>query len=209
METQNLSGERYGRLTALHFVGHIRRGEILARAWLCRCDCGTEVIITHNNLYSGNSKSCGCLRTEIRRSKKGGKDRPPEYRVWIAMRERCNNPNCKTYKDYGARGITVCERWDDFDLFMQDMGSRPDGCTLDRINNSGNYSPENCRWATGIEQGSNKRNNVLVTWRDQTKTIAQWARYFGIKRHRLYHYLKNGSIGAVFDGLTPKATEST
>lgn len=132
---------------------------------LCRCDCGKEKMITIAHLLKRTIKSCGCIRSEktIARKTKhgfgGGKiKRSKEYESWAAMRKRCNNPNDKAYKNYGGRGIIICNSWEDFNNFITDMGPRPDGKSLDRVNNDGNYEPSNCRWATRLEQNRNKRN---------------------------------------------------
>lgn len=124
---------------------------------------------------------------------KHGLTHTPEYEAWAAMHARCGNPRCKSYKDYGGRGIRVCERWKSFEAFIADMGRRPDGCSLDRFpDNNGNYEPGNCRWATSRQQGNNKRNNVWLTLNGQTKTFMEWAREYGIPRGKLRKRLKAG-----------------
>lgn len=136
----------------------------------------------------------------------GGKRRNgralPEYIVWCGMRKRCNNSKDERYPDYGGRGIKVCERWNDFALFLADMGNRPIGATIDRIDNDGPYSPHNCRWADRIEQANNSRKNRFYTWHGQTKTEAQWARELGMHRGTLRSRLeRNGfNIEMAFTG---------
>lgn len=135
-----------------------------AKRSMCQCDCGT-IITTHNaGLKSGHTSSCGCLRLERCRdavTKHGhGRDgnHSKTYRAWVHMKERCRNPNCISYPNYGARGISVCERWlDSFEHFLADMGESPRGLTLERVNNDGNYEPSNCTWATRMVQNNNKR----------------------------------------------------
>ena len=114
------------------------------------------------------------------------------YQCWKDMRQRCNNPNNTDYKNYGARGIVVCSRWDDFSAFFADMGPRPDGMTLDRINTNGPYYPENCRWATPETQANNKRTNNRITINGETKTLEQWARASGLGNSRVRYRLRVG-----------------
>jgi hypothetical protein len=104
------------------------------------------------------------------------------YESWRGMRQRCGNPNNRSYKFYGGRGITYCERWEKFENFLADMGSRPKGTSIDRIDSNGNYEPSNCRWQPIREQHSNKRNNVFITFKDQRLTLTQWSKLTGIHK---------------------------
>lgn len=114
----------------------------------------------------------------------------PEYQVWSSMRQRCLNPNDKAFPRYGGRGIVVCDRWTEFASFLEDMGLRPNASyTLERVNNDGPYSPENCKWATRFEQQSNTRKNVRITFDGETKTLSQWSRFFNIPHNTLRHRL--------------------
>jgi hypothetical protein len=129
-------------------------------------------------------------RTEHGHSSRNGSS--ATYQTWRNMRSRCENPNVPAYKNYGGRGITVCERWQDFPSFLADMGERPEGMTIERINNDGNYEPDNCRWATRRQQGRNTRANQLVTLDGETKCLTEWAEERGIKMPTLWARLRLG-----------------
>jgi hypothetical protein len=115
-----------------------------------------------------------------------------EYSSWNSMKNRCNNPNSDNYKDYGGRGITYCERWENFENFYRDMGKRPEGKSLDRIDTNGNYEPDNCRWASDVVQHNNRRDNRRITAYGMTRTVAHWARHMGVNRHTLAERLNRG-----------------
>jgi len=161
VKTAVQTGEVFGKLTVLSFSGKYGSH----RLWKCRCSCGTEKVIRQSNLVSKQTMSCGCLRKEhhARKHGFGGVLRSPEYRAWQCMRSRCLNPKDKAYKNYGGRGIGVCERWSSFESFLADMGLRASkDHSLDRIDVQGNYEPNNCRWATRSEQMKNCRPKKAI-----------------------------------------------
>lgn len=158
----DITSQRFGRLVAVKKVDGWYRGQW----WLCRCDCGSEATVVYASLRRGLTHSCGCLRREKTSQRslkhgytvKGHDDHRRTYNSWKDMFKRCYNKNRRDYKYWGGRGIKVCWRWRSFEAFLADMGERPPGLTLDRIQNSSNYKPGNCRWATRAEQNRNSRN---------------------------------------------------
>lgn len=169
------TGARLGRLTLVSqetFTKNISRSR-----WLCRCDCGQTKIVSYEGLRAGNTKSCGCLRKEVTRDRsfKHGLRSSPEFDTWSNMRSRCNNPKNKHYADYGGRGISVHPEWDnDFRSFLRDMGFKPTPQhTIDRMDNSKNYQPGNCRWATQTEQANNRRSSLRYEFEDKQLTIRE------------------------------------
>lgn len=160
---ENLKGKKFGRWTVLEFYGYVKNYS----KWTCECECGTIKSVYSTHLKSGASTSCGCYQKEIVKetnkyrtivSKKCTATKHPSYGSWRSMISRCNNPNNWDYYNYGGRGIIVCDRWLNFDNFVEDMGPKPEGFSIDRINPNGNYEKSNCRWASPIDQTNNRRH---------------------------------------------------
>lgn len=182
----DLSGKRFGRLLVVRRVDKPVTSKKRGIYYLCKCDCGTEKILNRNSLQSG-TQSCGCLivETTAQLAKKTltthGMAKHPLYHVWHHMMQRCGNPKYREYKLYGARGITVCERWKDVRNFISDMeATYRSGLEIERIDNDKGYEPSNCRWANRKEQCNNTRHNVFFEFNGERKTIAQWAETLGI-----------------------------
>lgn len=190
----SLIGRVFGKLTVVARAKSTRFpcGQIQSN-YLCRCNSGAEKVIRYSHLKSGLTQSCGCWNREVCASRGTHKQskRNPLYRVWASMMQRCNNPHSPAFKNYGGRGIVVCERWRDFTAFLKDMGDRPEKMTLERKNYNGNYEPENCIWATRKAQSRNTRANRVVTVLGVTASVAALAEHFEVNydlvRSRLQH----------------------
>ena len=184
-------GKKYGRLKVLRLMGKSKDRHLL---WEAECECGKIRVVLGRSLRRGITRSCGCLQRETasRKATKHGMAGIPMYIVWRGMLGRCLNTNDKAYKDYGGRGIRVCKRWLKFENFFQDMGKRPEGMTLDREDNNGNYEPGNCRWATQKEQCRNTRRNKFVEYKGEKKTISEWAEQIGMSSTTLWKRLDRG-----------------
>lgn len=192
---QDISGFKFGRLTAVEFIGFepIGSGGNRRAIWACICSCGKRITASSNALKMKNTKSCGCLVLDIRTSH--DLSRSLEYGVWAMMKQRCYNRKCKLYKHYGGRGINVCKRWrESFSAFIKDMGRRPKGrrISIERINNDGNYTPKNCKWATPFEQMANCSTTRNLTHNGQTHSVSEWARRLGESVNTISGRLKRG-----------------
>lgn len=196
---RDLTGQRFGRLIVISRAEN-RNGDV---CWNCVCDCGNKRVVRRTHLVSGDTLSCGCLIREKfnnyihRFSDEEGERRNQSrlYGIWQSMRNRCYNKNSELYRLWGGRGIKICDEWKDdykaFKAWSLGNGYRDD-LSIDRINNDGDYSPDNCRWATNTEQMNNTRANVRITVGDETHTIAEWSYITGIPRCRLYKRVKYG-----------------
>lgn len=171
-------GLRFGRLVAVAEAGMGPRGMV----YTYKCDCGNTKDIFGSLVRNGKVLSCGCLRSETTAKKNTthGMFRTPTYHTWMGMKNRCLNENQPAFKNYGERGISICEEWMEFDGFLADMGERPDGHTLERIDNSKGYSKDNCTWATCEQQSRNTRQNKFITYDGKTMCMMDWSKETGI-----------------------------
>lgn len=205
---KDITGQRFGRLTAIKVVGRNSHGQIL---WECKCDCGAIRNVVTRNLVSGGSKSCGCLQKEKARASmtflhEAGIAKPPKktthgesktclYKRWVAMKQRCENVKDNNYPYYGMKGIKVCEEWRNSYLSFREWSMKNgyvEGLTIDRIDPRGDYTPSNCRWVTNKEQANNKTTNHFVTINGETHTISQWAEKVGKDYFLITNRIYNG-----------------
>jgi hypothetical protein len=188
----DLAGEKFGNLTVIHRA-ESRNGDTY---WVCRCSCGKETEVRADHLKSRKICSCGCLTGELIAKKKitHGMRETRLYGIWNSMIQRCENEKSTEAYLYRDRGITVCPEWHRFEVFRDWAlaNGYADSLTIDRKNNNGNYEPNNCRWATLIEQANNKRTNRRVEYKNEIKTLAQWAREYEIDYRKLWLRLKRG-----------------
>lgn len=173
---KNLVGREFGRLRVLAYTTCLRG----RTRWICECSCGTIKAVLRDQLLQETTVSCGCYNTDICTSH--GMYGTPEYKAWQSMLQRCENSKCPEFSDYGERGISVCRRWHDFELFFSDVGKRPGpGYSLDRFpDNNGDYKPDNVRWATWKQQHRNKRSNTHIVIDGVSRCIAEWCEVYGI-----------------------------
>lgn len=194
---KDLTGKPFGKWTVLRQAEPRRYGKrgSLRRYWFCQCACGTFREIDGGNLTSGHTESCGCANVgRSPTNKTHGMSETRVFRIWHNMLRRCYDSRREYYRNYGARGVTVCDRWrESFENFLADMGMPPsDEHTLERKEGHLGYEPSNCCWATRTEQANNRRTNVRLTFQDRTMTIAEWARELGIGDSTIRFRLKNG-----------------
>lgn len=180
-------GARFGKLTvageADPYINPKAGTKI--RSWKCTCDCGVSVVVRGDCLRNGNTNSCGCEKWPT----KHGQCKSKTYETWMNMQRRCRNGKLK---NYGARGVQVCERWQTFENFLADMGERPDGCSIDRIDSRKGYSPANCRWATRVQQNRNTSRNRFIEHQGRRMCMSEAAALAGMPRNRLKWRLDNG-----------------
>jgi len=177
-------GQRFGMLTV---VGDALGGDGRTK-WRAECDCGKVVSVQPSHLRAGSTISCGCAPRQGRLTH--GQSRSRTYKSWIAMRERCENPNVAAYPRYGGAGIGVCDRWQKFENFLADMGERPIGSTIDRLDGKGNYEPSNCRWTTVDIQNRNRSNVRKIGG----QTISDYASSIGMPYHKIWAAVRAGEI---------------
>lgn len=190
---RDLTGQRFGRLTAIKFVGHKRIGirQTSQVLWLCKCDCGKETIKSSQYLKNGTVKSCGCLKIEICKSKsKHNLSTSRLYSVWSNMKDRCNNPKSTFYRYYGGQGISVCNEWQgengssNFINWALEHGYS-ENLTIERIDGSKGYSPNNCKWIPQSEQSRNRSNTHFITYKGETLTLSEWQDKLKIARETI------------------------
>lgn len=195
------TGQRFHYLTVVRYISPNERSGCSrdkdTRNWLCKCDCGNYVRVRADQLKNDRIQSCGCMSRILsgEKHKKHGMKKTRLYRIWHNMKYRCENKRAKDYYRYGGRGITVCDEWsNDFRPFCAwaTGNGYQDGLSLDRVDNSKGYSPENCRWASGKEQCRNRRNNLLIEYRGEQKTMAEWCELLGVDRALAYRRHRAG-----------------
>ena len=194
MNKIDMIGKRYGRLTVISQSESIKPGRLM---WLCKCDCGNECVARGISLRRGDRKSCGCLSSENARQRAlehvtHGQSKTRLYQIWFNMRSRCNKVSNSDDHRYGARGIKVCEEWDNSFKSFYDWSMAngyQDDLTIDRIDNDSNYAPHNCRWVNSKVQNNNTRRNHYVTYGGETLTIREWSRKQGINPNTLHSRL--------------------
>ena len=194
----DLTGLKFGRLTAIKFCGVNKHKYAL---WRCKCDCGKEVVVPGRSLRSGNTKSCGCYNKEkstdriVSLNKRHGMTNTRLFKIWSGMHSRCYNEKTNNYHLYGGRGIYICDEWlkdfSSFEKWAREDGYK-DNLSIDRIDNNGPYSPDNCRWATSKEQCNNRRSNKTLFAFGESKTLEEWAEIAGISSDTISKRLKSG-----------------
>lgn len=195
----DLAGQTFGRLTVRHYAGIDKHQK---RVWNCTCSCGNQVSVTTTQLRLGKTQSCGCLKTDTHT--KHGDIASLEYHAWRSMRSRCTNESNRHYANYGGRGIKVCQRWEVYENFLSDMGRKPTKThSLERNDNDGDYTPENCKWATKSEQTRNRSVSVWIEYGGKKMLVQDWATELGLPYTTLYSRIRNGwTVERAFN--TPK-----
>lgn len=198
---EDLTGRKFSRLTVIERVYRNRPGTF----WLCECDCGNIRIVQASKLKNGMTKSCGCWSKELQEKFahrwdghiKSTRCEGKLYRTWSGMRSRCTNTKDPHYRRYGARGISVCEEWDSFDAFKEwsEKNGFAEGLSIDRIDNDKGYSPDNCRWATPVQQATNRSTSRFIVVNGVSKTISEWSRITGVARSTIAYRADKGLQG--------------
>lgn len=183
----DLTGHRFGSLVVQHLMPE-RLGRKKERAWMCFCDCGNKRVVSTKNLRRGSTTSCGC--GYVNPQKTHGMSRIPEYSIWCSMRRRCTDPTNSRWHTHGGRGIKVCDRWLSFENFITDMGHRPArSLSIERVDNDGDYTPENCVWATDREQAENRRTTIQIEINGKVQSLKAWCRDLGLPYLRTWKRL--------------------
>jgi hypothetical protein len=207
----DLTGQRFGRLVVLNLAADSSRNA----KWVCLCDCGQQSVSYSPNLKNGKARSCGCLRRELPKLTKTKHGHKPatgastEYEIWSGIIRRCLNPSSSSYPRYGGRGISVCERWRKFENFLEDMGPRPPGLTIDRLNNDGHYEPSNCAWRSYKDQARNKSGNRRLTLASgESITLREVCERFAITEKTLRYWLRKhgNNTAAVMESLRARSS---
>lgn len=177
---RDLTGERFGRLLVLQRDGCNKHGQV---KWYCECECGTRKHILGICLSRGETQSCGCLHRELvaQINLRHGMTKTPIYAIWHSMMQRCYDKNSQAFNRYGGRGINVCDKWQTFEGFYEDMGNKPDNLSMERKDVNGDYSPENVVWADAKTQANNRRSNVMLEHNGKRQTMQQWCDELGLK----------------------------
>jgi hypothetical protein len=193
MKHRDIAGQKFNRLT---IIRHMGTNNLRQAVWLANCDCGNSIEVTTATVTYGHVKSCGCAKRDAvsKNAIKHNKRRTREYTTWCLMKARCNNPKNPAYPSYGGRGIKVCDRWQSsFENFLADMGEKPSSnYSIDRIDNDGNYEPDNCRWATSSQQFANTRRSRHIEYKGESLTLNEWARKQGINPNTLRARIEAG-----------------
>lgn len=213
MRLTDITGIKFHRLTVVEKTA-VRVAEKVM--WRCACECGNTTLANSSQLRTGRRTSCGCAKKSgsqiYKRPPRHGHfvgNRPtPTYRAWSGMLNRCRNDRSDSWVYYGGRGIKVCDRWLTFENFLADMGEKPKGLSIDRKDNNGDYRPENCRWATDIEQHRNRSDSLLWTFKGETKTLAEWSEVTGINHCTLNSRVKDRGWDVAQSLTTPVQTKA-
>lgn len=199
---KDISGQKFGRLTALYKLNNYNKK---GTYWLCSCECGNITIVYTGHLLNEHTKSCGCLNREpTKGNTKHGQTGTRLYHILDAMKQRCYNKNHKHYKHYGARDVAVCDEWRNDFMNFHDWAVNSgydDSLTIDRIDNNGNYEPNNCRWVDYTTQNNNRRNTVYLTYNGKTQTIKEWSKELNVNAKTLYtRNFKNWNVEDILFG---------
>lgn len=187
----DITGQKFNNLTVIERLPNAKGG---ISVWKCLCDCGNYTTVRASNLKNGAVKSCGCLK-HISRTKTHGETHTRLYSLWNAMKNRCNNPNANCYMRYGGRGIKVCDEWQESFVSFRDWSLEngyDETLSIDRIDNNKGYYPKNCRWVTFEQQCNNRRSNVLIEYKGETRNLMQWCKILNVD-YKLVHNRMNKS----------------